>query len=450
MGKYFGTDGIRGLANVDPVTPERALQIGRALGHAVRQQGERPRVVIGRDTRLSGPMLEDALSAGLCSVGAEPERAGVLPTPAIAWLTRQRKAAAGVVISASHNPFEDNGIKFFGPDGFKLDDAREGAIERAMDGGVLERSTAEQIGRPLTVADGLADYVEALASSTPDGFSLAGMRIVIDCSNGAASEAGPLLLSSLGAEVTVLGASPTGVNINLECGALHPRILQHRVLETGAALGIAVDGDADRLVVVDERGQIADGDDVLGMIALDRHQDARALPVVVGTVMSNLGLELTLRRIGAELVRAAVGDRFVVEAMRQRGSLIGGEPSGHLIFLEHATTGDGLLAALQVAEMMVRRGRSLSELRSGVERCPQALVNVRVSRRQDLKALPAVVDAIRSVEAALHDRGRVLVRYSGTEPLVRVMVEGEDETEVRRHAAQLAEVIRVSAGAAQE
>ncbi|HYD50165.1 MAG TPA: phosphoglucosamine mutase, partial [Terriglobales bacterium] len=396
---------------------------------------------------ISGPMLESALAAGFCAQGVDVRLAGIIPTPAVALLTHQGGAAAGAVISASHNPFADNGIKFFGADGFKLADLEEQRIEEALQADATDDSpTGAGIGSIETAAAAADRYVSALKGTVSDGIDLRGLRIVVDCANGAAYRVAPQLFDELGTNAVVLGAEPNGTNINDGCGALHPASLQARVIAAGASVGIAVDGDADRLVLVDEKGELADGDDVLGMIAVDRAHRNRGDRAVVGTVMSNLGLELALRSLGIELIRAAVGDRYVVEQMQRRDIKIGGESSGHLIFLEHSTTGDGLLASLQVLELMVRSGKPLSELRRSITKCPQALVNVRVAERRDLATVPRVQEAIRSVEAALDDRGRVLVRYSGTEPLVRVMVEGENEAEVQRYAREIGEAVKEGVG----
>lgn len=445
MGRLFGTDGIRGPANVEPIGPEMFLQLGLALGEIVRRR--EPRVVVGRDTRLSGTMLEAALVAGLCSAGASVEIAGVVPTPAVAALTIARGAGAGAVISASHNPFSDNGIKFFGPDGFKLSDAEEAEIEvRVLDSiGLAARPAGAEVGTATISADAVEVYVASLLHSIDDVGALRGMRVVVDCANGAAATVVPRLCERIELDATLIAATPDGLNINRDCGALHAGALRRAVVESGALVGIALDGDADRLVLVDDQGVELDGDDILAILAQDFvARRALRVPTIVGTVMSNLGLELALHTHGIQLARTAVGDRHVVEEMRRSGAQLGGESSGHIVLLDHATTGDGLLAALNVLAVMARTNLSLRDLRRGMTKCPQSLVNVRVVRRVDLKSVESVRLTIEEVEAALHKRGRVLVRYSGTEPLVRVMVEGDDAREVEACARRIAAVIETS------
>jgi len=444
--RLFGTDGIRGRANVEPLTCETAVQLGRAAVHVCAAAPGRPaRIVVGRDTRLSGAMLEHALTAGICSTGGAPLLVGTLPTPAIALLTRTLGADAGVVISASHNPFHDNGLKFFGNDGFKLSDAGEAAIEYFVtDAATTAMPPVEAVGVPSAVDDAATRYVASLRAHLPAGMTLAGLRIVIDCANGAAYRVGPHLLRTLGADVVCLGVDPDGRNINDGCGAVHPDALRVAVGRHAAHMGVALDGDADRLVLVDETGAVVDGDEVLAMIAVDRLQRG-ALPqrMVVGTVMSNMGLDVALRGHGVRLLRVPVGDRHVVAAMREHGCPVGGEPSGHLIFLEHGTTGDGLGAALAVLRLVVEQQRPLGELKRVMTRFPQVVLNVPVSARPDLVSVEPLQRVIARVTAALHDRGRVLVRYSGTEPLVRVMVEGEHEPQVQELAAEIAAAVRL-------
>ena len=443
--QLFGTDGIRGRANVEPLTCETTVQLGRAAVHVCAAAHGRPaRVVVGRDTRVSGEMLERALTAGMCSAGGAPLLVGTLPTPAIAFLTRALGADAGVVISASHNPFQDNGLKFFGSDGFKFPDAAEAAIERFVhDAAITAVPPGESVGVPATVDDAATRYIASLRACLPPGMTLAGLRIVLDCANGAAYRVGPQVLDTLGADLVCLGVDPDGRNINDGCGAVHPEALRAAVRHHAAHVGVALDGDADRLVLVDEPGAVVDGDELLAMVAADRVQrDTLPQRTVVGTVMSNMGLEVALRDRGVRLVRVPVGDRHVVAAMRAHGCLVGGEPSGHLIFLEHGTTGDGLAAALAVLRLLVEQQRPLGELKRVMARFPQVVLNVPVSARPDLASVEPLQREIARVTAALHDRGRVLVRYSGTEPLVRVMVEGERDPQVRELAEEIAAAVR--------
>ncbi len=444
---WFGTDGIRGLANVEPMTPDFAVRLGRALAVRLgRETNDRPLVAVGRDTRRSGPMLEGALAAGLASAGADVLLLGVVPTPTVAFVTRVRDADAGIVVSASHNPFADNGIKIFDRAGFKLPDDVEAEIEAALrQGNPAPQPTGAALGA-ITRDDTASElYLDFLRRTLPAGFSLQGRRIVFDGAHGAAHAMGPRLLRDLGAEVIELGTAPDGCNINVACGATHVDAACDRVRAGQADLGIVVDGDADRLVLIDEAGVALDGDDYLGIVASQRAE--RIGDCVVGTVMSNLGLELALRERGLGLVRAAVGDRYVLEEMRRTGARLGGEPSGHLILLDHATTGDALLAAVQMLLVLHECGRSLGDLRGVVRKLPQVLLNVRVRQRVDPHSVPRLSDAIAAAGAALDGRGRVLVRSSGTEPLIRIMVEGEDEAEVSHQAQLLAACINAELGA---
>ena len=451
MRRLFGTDGVRGVANVAPVTCEIALRLGRALVQVCkRDSAERCTVVIGKDTRVSGDMLEGALAAGICSAGGDVVLAGVLPTPAIAYLTRCTHADAGAVLSASHNPFEDNGIKLFAHTGFKLPDAVEDEIEQLVrqDETEQRRPTGAAVGRVRSLEDAAERYEAFLCSTNPPGARFSGLKIVIDCAHGAAHRVGPKLFGQLGAEVIPLGVSPDGQNINEGCGALHPQQLRETVLGERAHVGIALDGDADRALFVDERGELVDGDEVLALVAADMlARGTLRQATVVATVMSNIGLELALRDRGARLVRVQVGDRYVVEEMRRHGYNLGGEQSGHTLFLDHSTTGDGLLAGLNVLRLMVEQQRPLSDLKRTMAKFPQVLLNVRVKSREGLDAIPAVREVIDRVTSQLNPRGRVLVRYSGTEPLVRVMVEGEHPDEVQAYANEVAEVIRRHLGA---
>lgn len=447
--RWFGTDGIRGTANLAPVTPEMALRLGLALGVNLppAQAGVRPAVVIGRDTRLSGPMLESAVAAGLAAAGADVLLAGVVPTPAVATLTRRLGAAAGVVISASHNPYPDNGIKLFDHAGFKLADAVEADLERhmaAVDDTFGERPTGVDVGRIAPLADGPARYLEYLheAGGSPN---LNATRIVLDAAHGAASTVGAQFLADLGADLHCIGVQPDGQNINVQCGATHPEAAAAEVRRTGADIGVVLDGDADRLILIDDRGEPLDGDEILAIVA--RYRPAWAAAGIVGTVMSNVGLEIFLRDSGIPFVRAAVGDRYVLDEMRRRGAILGGEPSGHLLFLDAGTTGDGLLAAARMLEIIVNSGLRLSELRRVMTRRPQVLLNVRVVRREDPDGVPDVARVLSEVRRVLDGRGRVLVRYSGTEPLMRIMVEGPDGDEARALAERIATVVCAELGA---
>ncbi len=449
--KLFGTDGIRGAANEPPMTPEMALQLGRAITFvAGRGKDRQVRVVIGKDTRLSGYLFETALASGICAMGGRVVLCGPVPTPAVANLTQSMRADAGVVISASHNPYQDNGIKIFGPDGFKLPDAQEEEIERLMESHELDeaRVTGAAIGKAVKMEDARGRYVVFCKGTFPNRLSLDGIRVVVDAGHGAAYVVAPLVFTELGADVTALGVKPNGKNINHNAGALHPEHVAKEVVRKGAAIGIALDGDADRVIMVDEKGHVVDGDAVMALCALRMLRSGR-LPkqTVVTTVMSNLGLERALRDKGGKLLRTAVGDRYVVEAMRAGGYTFGGEQSGHLVFLDHATTGDGIVAALQVLAILLEENKPLSELASeAMQRVPQVLENVTFASRMSIDAMSAMSRAIRGVEGALGDRGRVLVRWSGTEAKLRVMVEGEDHAIIAAHAAEIVEAARRDLG----
>jgi len=449
--KYFGTDGIRGLANQGAITPELALKLGRAITFvAGRGKPHTPRVLIGKDTRLSGYMIEQAIAAGICSMGGRVILCGPIPTPAVAQLTKSMRADAGIVISASHNPYADNGIKIFGDDGFKLPDEVEIELESLMDDDALlgKRPTGPGIGRAEKLEDSRGRYVVFAKATFPQDISLDGVRVVIDAAHGAAYRVAPLVFSELGATVTAIGVKPNGVNINLNSGALHPDNVRAEVVKKGAHIGIALDGDADRLIVVDEKGQIVDGDTVMAMCA-HKMMDEGALKknTLVATVMSNLGLERSLEKRGGKLVRTQVGDRYVVEAMREGGYNVGGEQSGHLIFLDHASTGDGIVAALQVLAIAVRSGKPVSELaKSAMTRVPQVLENVTLATRRPLEDMRQLVTATAKVKDALGAEGRVLVRWSGTEPKLRIMLEGPNETKLNTWAKDLAAAARKDAG----
>ena len=441
--RLFGTDGVRGMANEHPMTPELALALGRAVTFvAGRGRSHAPRILVGKDTRLSGYMIETAIASGICSMGGRVMLCGPIPTPAVAHLTGSMRTDAGIVISASHNPYDDNGIKIFGADGFKLPDEAEAEIEALMaDDGLLgARRTGRAIGRAQKLEDARGRYVVFLKNSFPRDLSLEGLKVVVDAAHGAAYRVAPAVFEELGAKVTSLGVKPNGVNINRDAGALHPANVQAEVVKRGAAIGIALDGDADRVVVIDEKGAIVDGDAVMAMCAIRMIRDGELRnATVVATVMSNLGLERSLEAHGARLVRTPVGDRYVVEAMRKGGHNLGGEQSGHLIFLDHASTGDGILAGLQVLALMLRSGKPLSELaRGAMQRVPQVLENVSLPSRRPLEQMEHLSRATAGVVKELGNRGRVLVRWSGTEPKLRIMIEGPDEARIRAWAKELA------------
>jgi phosphoglucosamine mutase len=444
--KLFGTDGVRGTANVHPMTAEVALSLGQAVAHVFAASGaERTRIIIGKDTRLSGYMFEDALAAGITSMGADVIQVGPMPTPGMAFLTADMRCHAGVMISASHNPYQDNGIKFFSRDGFKLPDEIEARIEALVGSGELagHRAPADAIGKARRIEEAEGRYVVFLKKTFPRELSLDGIRIVLDCANGAAYKVGPTVLEELGAEVFTLGVEPNGRNINEGCGSLYPEKVAARVRELRADIGICLDGDADRCIMVDEHGEAVDGDALLALFARDLlDRDALAQRGVVATVMSNLGLEKALEAMNAKLIRTQVGDRYVVEAMRAGGFNLGGEQSGHMLFLDHNTTGDGLITALQTLATVMRSGRTLSELTRGFERFPQALVNIPVANKHPIEDLPELQRAITQVEADLAGRGRVLIRYSGTESKARVMVEGPEDSQVDRIAQELAQLLQ--------
>jgi phosphoglucosamine mutase len=441
----FGTDGIRGVANQEPMTAEVALRLGRAVAQRFTH-AERPgRIVIGKDTRLSGYMLESALQAGIVSAGADVMLVGPLPTPGIAFITWSMRADAGVVISASHNPYQDNGIKIFAADGFKLPDEVEMDIEQRMQVGGHEELSPYAIGKAVRIEDALGRYVQFLKHAFPKERTLDGIKIVVDCANGAAYHVAPQVFEELGAKVVALGVDPNGRNINEQCGAMHPECMAAEVRKAGAHLGVALDGDADRVILADEKGEVVDGDQVMAILGT-RMLERDTLPsrTVVATIMSNLGLERALHAKRGKLMRTAVGDRYVVEAMREHGLVLGGEQSGHIIFLDHATTGDGMVAALRVLAVMVQEGRPLSELARSMTRYPQVLLNFPVAKKRPLDEMPAVQKAIASVESELGSDGRVVVRYSGTEAKARVMIEGTDEGRIRAHADEIARVIKAS------
>jgi phosphoglucosamine mutase len=444
--RYFGTDGIRGTANQAPLYPELALKLGRAITHVCGRSSSRPvRVLIGKDTRLSGYMLETALASGVCSMGGGVILCGPVPTPAIAHLTTSMRADAGIVISASHNPYEDNGIKIFGADGFKLPDAMEREIEALLlEDDKLPRPTGPGIGRAVKLEDARGRYVVFAKNTFPQDLTLDGVRIAVDAAHGAAYRVAPLVFSELGATVSAIGVKPNGVNINRDSGALHPSHVRGEVVKKGADIGIALDGDADRLILVDEKGQVVDGDVVMALCARSMIAEQKLKKkTLVATIMSNLGLERAMADLGGKLVRTQVGDRHVVEAMRQGGYNLGGEQSGHLIFLDHASTGDGTVAALQVLAVMLRSGKPLSELaRTAMVQVPQILQNVELRERRPLEAMKELSRASKVVEKELGLKGRLVVRWSGTEAKLRIMLEGPSERKLREFADTLAEAAK--------
>jgi phosphoglucosamine mutase len=439
--KLFGTDGVRGVANVYPMTAEVALQLGKALAYVTKYGPGRHRIVIGKDTRISGYLLEYATVAGICSMGVDVMLLGPLPTPGIAFITSSMRADAGVVISASHNPYQDNGIKFFSGNGFKLPDEMEARIEALIAEPELDGAcpTATEVGQAFRIDDARGRYISFLKSTFPKELQLDGMKIVVDCAHGATYRIAPEIFTELGAEVIPMGVRPNGKNINRKCGATAPESMALLVKRQGADLGLAFDGDGDRVIMVDHLGEIVDGDHILGICALNMLERER-LPrkTVVGTVMSNLGLEMALKAKGIRLLRTNVGDRYVVEAMLKGGYILGGEQSGHVIFLNHTTTGDGILTALRLLAAMLRQDKSLAELASCVQKCPQILINVMVKEKKDLKMLPQARHAIQEAEKHLGSHGRLLVRYSGTEPKLRIMTEGENESLIQEVAQDLA------------
>ena len=450
--KIFGTDGVRGVANIDPMTTEVAMQLGRAVAYLFGRQGRRGRIVIGKDTRLSGYMFETALSAGICSMGADVWICGPLPTPGIAFITSSMRADAGVVISASHNPYQDNGIKIFARDGFKLPDETEAEIERLMASPELDRGRpdASDVGKATRIEDARGRYVVFLKSIFPKMRTLDGIKIVVDCAHGAAYKVAPAVFEELGAHVYPLGVKPDGRNINLRAGALHPEHICAAVKKHDADLGIALDGDADRVIVCDERGEVVDGDAIMAIVATRMlAQKTLRKKTVVATVMSNLGLARCLERHGGHLLRTPVGDRYVVEQMRSGGYNFGGEQSGHLIFLDHMTTGDGVVAALNLLAIMTAEGEKLSKLTRIMERYPQVLVNLKVREKLPLEDLPEVMRLVAKVERALGGDGRVLVRYSGTEAKARVMIEGPEASQIKEYADDIAEAIGKACGTVQ-
>ncbi|HEX4631243.1 MAG TPA: phosphoglucosamine mutase [Chthoniobacterales bacterium] len=454
--KIFGTDGVRGVANVEPVTAETALKLGRAAAHIFTKlnprahpSGARPKIVLGKDTRLSGYMLENALVAGITSLGVDVLLIGPLPTPGVAYITRSLRADAGIVLSASHNSYEDNGIKFFRHDGYKLDDQIEQQIEDLVFSGEIDsiRPTAGKIGRARRIDDALGRYVEFAKASFPRGMSLEKLRVAVDVANGAAYKSTPCILRELGADITVVHDEPNGTNINAQCGSTFPEEIQRAVKESGAQLGITHDGDADRVLLCDENGELVDGDEILAVAAIDLLQAGRlAEQTLVATVMSNFGLDEALGALGGKVVRTKVGDRYVIEEMVGRNLNLGGEQSGHMIFRDFTTTGDGIISALQVLRIMKATGKPLSELKRCLKKYPQAQRNLKVKEKRPLEELPAVMKLVGDAEKELSGKGRVLLRYSGTEPKIRLLIEGREPEQIDRQANQIAEAIQSAIG----
>ena len=454
--KIFGTDGVRGVANVEPVTAETSLKLGRAAAHVFTRlnprknpEGTRPKIVLGKDTRLSGYMLENALVAGITSLGVDALIIGPLPTPGVAYITRSLRADAGIILSASHNPYEDNGIKFFRHDGYKLDDQVEQQIEKLVFAGEIDsiRPTAGKIGRAARIDDALGRYVEFAKASFPRGMSLEKMRVAVDVANGAAYKSTPCILRELGAEVTVAHNEPNGTNINAQCGSIFPEEIQRLVKETGADVGITHDGDADRVLLCDENGEIVDGDEILAIASIDLLRAGRLEQnTVVATVMSNFGLDETLTAEAGKVVRTKVGDRYVIEEMMKKELNLGGEQSGHIIFRDFTTTGDGIISALQILRIMHQTGQPLSKLKTCLEKYPQAQRNVLVKEKPPLTELSTVMKLVNEAEKELSGKGRVLLRYSGTEPKIRLLIEGRELDKIDKQANRIADAIQQAIG----
>jgi phosphoglucosamine mutase len=450
--RLFGTDGIRGLANHDPMTPEMSLKLGKALTYTLKlnkKHSYKPKIVIGKDTRLSGYIFEQALSSGIASMGADVLLVGPLPTPAIAFITVSMRADAGIVISASHNTYEDNGIKIFDRNGFKLPDEKEMEIEDLIRNGDerLRKSSPEEIGKAFRIDDAPGRYVVFAKNSFSRDMTLEGIKLVLDCANGAAYKVAPIIFQELGAQVITIGVNPDGKNINTDCGSLNPELLRKKVLESGADLGIALDGDADRVVFCDEKGNVVDGDKIIAICAREMIEKGTLKGnAVITTLMSNIALERYILEQGVKFIRTQVGDRYVVEEMRARNSNLGGEKSGHIIFLDHTTTGDGTLAALQVLKIMKTKEKSLSDLATIIDLYPQVLLNVRVEKKKELNKIPELGKQIKKCEELLKGKGRINIRFSGTEPISRVMVEGEDSHLINEIAEELAHTIEKELG----
>ena len=445
MNKLFGTDGIRGIANEYPMTTEVALNVGRAIAYLSKRKGHTPRIIIGKDTRLSGDMFEGAIISGICSMGVNAISVGVMPTPGIAFLTHDMRADAGIVISASHNPSQDNGIKIFNNEGFKLSDEKENQIEELIFANNMDKlhPVPKEMGKLSRMDDAAGRYVDFLKSTFPQEINPEGMKVVLDCSNGATYHVAPEVFAELGVEVTTLFNQPDGKNINLNCGSQHTEALTAEVLRQKADVGFAFDGDGDRVIAVDDKGNVLTGDRMLAVCSVILKKEGKLKNnFVVRTVMSNLGLSVAFQKLGIDSVFAQVGDRFVLEEMLARDAIIGGEDSGHLIFLQHHTTGDGLITALQVLAAMKKENKLLSGLASIMKVFPQMLINIDVKRKPKIETMPEIMAAIKKAEKALGDKGRVLVRYSGTQNMCRVMVEGPTKKETETHCRQIADVVK--------
>ncbi|MEE9337950.1 MAG: phosphoglucosamine mutase [Methylococcaceae bacterium] len=438
--KYFGTDGIRGEVGKYPITPDFMLKLGWATGRVFAEEGN-GFVIVGKDTRISGYMFESALEAGLSAAGVDTKLLGPMPTPAIAYLTRTLRAKAGIVISASHNPYYDNGIKFFSTEGTKLPDELEHKIEHYIDSPMSTVESAK-LGKASRLKDAGGRYIEFCKSTVPNTIDFSGLRIVVDCAHGATYHVAPCVFDEIGADVISVGVEPNGLNINDKCGATKPKFLAEKVIEFRADLGIAIDGDGDRLIMVDHKGEIVDGDELIYIIAKSNQKIGKLKGDVVGTLMSNLGMEHALKKLGINLLRANVGDRYVMEMLKKNKAIIGGESSGHIICLDKTTTGDATVAALQVLAEIQQTGKSLFELKSGMQKYPQVLLNVRINKKVNIDEVDEVTKAVKAVEKKMGEKGRVLLRSSGTEPLIRVMVEGENESDVNKYANELAEVVK--------
>ncbi|HON06522.1 MAG TPA: phosphoglucosamine mutase [Verrucomicrobiota bacterium] len=455
--RIFGTDGVRGIANIEPVTAETALKLGRAAAHIFKQlQKEarghgRHKIVVGKDTRLSGYMLENAITSGILSMGVDVLLIGPLPTPGVAYITRSLRADAGIVITASHNPYADNGIKFFASDGYKLDDNIEMEIEDLVFSGKIDniRPTANEIGKAVRIDDALGRYIEYAKSSVPRGLTLDGIKIVVDCANGAAYKSTPCALRELGAEVIVYGNQPDGTNINKDCGSMHPELICKKVIEHKAHLGIAHDGDADRVLMCDENGELIDGDDIMVIAALDMLQkETLRDKTVITTVMSNAGLNKAIESVGGKVIRTQVGDKYVIDSMLANNYNLGGEQSGHIIFRDHVTTGDGLVAALQILTIMKSKDKRLSELKKCWKRFPQIVTNIKVTEKPPFEKLDGVMELLRQAEAEITPSGgRILLRYSGTEPKARLLLEGDSMEVLQKWANLICDCIKRQIGA---
>jgi phosphoglucosamine mutase len=448
--RLFGTDGVRGIANQEPITPEMAMKLGKAVALVFKDQRRRHNIVIGKDTRLSGYMLESALTSGICSMGVDVLLVGPMPTPGISFITRSLRADAGVVISASHNPYQDNGIKFFSRDGWKLSDDLEMEIEDLIFSDKMNsyQISGTEVGKAYRIADASGRYMEYVKASFPRNLTLEGLRVVVDCANGATYRISPRIFKEFGAEVVTLNAQPDGTNINLECGSVHPESMQEAVVRNRANLGVAHDGDGDRSIFSDEEGRVVDGDQTMTISALDLLEQGRLKnKTLVTTVLSNYGIDAALGAKGGKVVRTAVGDRCVLEEMLRGGYNLGGEKSGHVIFMDHHITGDGMITALQILNTMLRREKKLSELASSLQPFPQIAVDVKVKEKRNLAAIPQLQSCLKKIEGKLRKRGRIVFRYSGTESLARIMVEGPDQEEIGQFAQQVAEIIRRHIGA---